>query len=58
MMLTTDCLTITQEFLNGQKVKAPEIWFGKKEFQNLTEARKFENLLKRQKGGTGFYRLT
>ena len=28
-----------------------------KEFSTLGEARKFENLLKRQKGGDGFYRL-
>ena len=27
-------------------------------FHTLSEARKFENLLKRQKGGFGFYRLT
>ena len=25
---------------------------------SITDARKLENLLKRQKGGTGFYRLT
>jgi len=27
-------------------------------FPTLTEARRFENLLKRQKGGQGFYRAT
>jgi putative endonuclease len=27
-------------------------------FPNLTEARQFENLLKRQKGGRGFYQHT
>jgi len=32
------------------------IWH--KEFEILGEARKFENLLKRQKGGSGFYKLT
>jgi hypothetical protein len=25
---------------------------------SITDARKFENLLKKQKGGAGFYRLT
>ena len=29
-----------------------------REFPSLTQARKFENLLKRQKGGQGFFRLT
>jgi len=29
-----------------------------KEFQSLSDARKFENILKRQKGGDGFYSLT
>ncbi len=28
------------------------------EFQNLSDARKFENKLKKQKGGTGFWELT
>ena len=39
------------------KGKVPQNPVWQKEFPNLTEARKFENLLKRQKGGTGFYRL-
>ncbi|MDA3800131.1 MAG: GIY-YIG nuclease family protein [Kiritimatiellae bacterium] len=29
-----------------------------KEFQNLSAARKFENTLKKQKKGIGFYKLT
>ncbi len=32
------------------------VW--QKSFPTLTEARKFENLLKRQKGGSGFTKLT
>jgi len=32
------------------------VW--QKEFNGLSGARRFENLLKRQKGGRGFYRLT
>jgi putative endonuclease len=33
-----------------------KVW--QREFVALSEARKFENLLKRQKGGKGFYALT
>jgi len=40
------------------KNKGPWALVWQKEFPNLSEARKFENLLKRQKGGSGFYRLT
>ena len=29
-----------------------------KEFQSLSEAKHFETLLKKQKGGTGFFKLT
>ena len=32
------------------------IW--QKNFSTLSDARKFESLLKRQKGGSGFYKLT
>jgi predicted GIY-YIG superfamily endonuclease len=32
------------------------VWLGPA--MSLTEARKLENLLKRQKGGAGFYRMT
>ena len=33
-----------------------KIW--QRKFDSLSKARKFENLLKRQRGGSGFYQLT
>ena len=40
------------------KGKGPWILVWQRKFSSLSEARKFENLLKRQKGGSGFYNLT
>jgi len=40
------------------KNNGPWVLVWQKEFPNLSEARKFENLLKRQKGGSGFYNST
>ena len=40
------------------KNKGPWKLLWKKEFSSLRQARAFENLLKRQKGGKGLYRLT
>jgi putative endonuclease len=37
--------------------RGPWVLAWQKEFSTLGEARKFENLLKRQKGGDGLYRL-
>ncbi len=40
------------------KNRGPWTLVWQKEFSDLSEARKFENLLKRQKGGNGFYEMT
>ena len=40
------------------KDKGPWVLIWSKHFPSLSEARKFENVLKRQKGGSGFYKLT
>ena len=38
--------------------RGPWVLVWHKEFKDLSEARKFENKLKRQKGGDGFYTIT
>jgi predicted GIY-YIG superfamily endonuclease len=40
------------------KSRGPWVLRWTSEALSITDARKLENLLKRQKGGTGFYRLT
>ena len=40
------------------KGKGPWVLLWQHQFYTLSEARKFENLLKRQKGGSGFYSIT
>jgi putative endonuclease len=60
--VTDDVSRRVQEHNNGiskwTKGKGPWQLEVSKEFISLGEARKFENLLKRQKGGDGFYQLT
>jgi putative endonuclease len=43
---------------NWTKSRGPWTLVWSSDFSTLSEARKFENLLKRQKGGGGFYKLT
>jgi putative endonuclease len=60
--VTDDVSRRVQDHNNGiskwTKGKGPWLLEWTKEFTSLSEARKFENLLKRQKGGDGFYQLT
>jgi putative endonuclease len=61
--MTTDLAQRLDDHNSGVSTwtKHPGPWqliFFAREFPTVGEARKFENLLKRQKGGRGFYRLT
>ena len=60
--VTDDVTRRVQDHNNGiskwTKDKGPWILEWSREFISLGDARKFENRLKRQKGGAGFYQLT
>ena len=60
--VTDDVTRRVQDHNNGisnwTKDKGPWQLEWSKEFMSLGDARKFENILKRQKGGAGFYQLT
>ncbi|MFO7958056.1 MAG: GIY-YIG nuclease family protein [Candidatus Brocadiia bacterium] len=60
--VTEDVATRVQQHNDGvsrwTKGKGPWEVVWAREFSGLGPARKFENLLKRQKGGAGFYRMT
>ena len=58
MMFPEDLRSTTPEVQDGQKGKVHGVSGGQSELLALTDARKLENLLKRQKGGAGFYTLT
>ena len=45
-------------FSRWTRNKGPWQMVWQREFHSLTEARQFENILKRQKGGAGFFHLT
>ena len=60
--VTDDVTRRVQDHNNGiskwTKGKGPWQLECSREFMSLGDARKFENILKRQKGGEGFYQLT